>query len=173
MRRGYLISLMLGLLLAGLLVLSTCTNTAESPFATPTPIPVLSPTPTLTPEPTPTPTPEPTPTPTPTPVPTPEPTPTPMPTPTPTPIPPPPQADFVGSRTVCNGSCTISFSDLSTGEITSWSWDFGDGQTSTLQNPSHDYIHNGLYTVTLTITGPGGTDVETKNSYIYLQGCYT
>lgn len=170
MRRGYAIFLVLGLLLGGLLAFTACPNPAATPSATPTPSPVLSPTP--TPEPTPTPTPEQTPIPTLTPTPTPEPTPTPIPTPTPTPIP-PPQADFIGSRTVCNGGCTVSFSDLSTGEITSWSWDFGDGQTSTLQNPSYDYSHDGLYTVILTITGPGGIDVETKTNYIYVIGCVT
>jgi PKD repeat protein len=79
----------------------------------------------------------------------------------------------VGSPTVGNGETTVSFTDLSTGEITSWSWDFGDGNTNTLQNPSNNYSHDGLYTVTLTVTGPGGTDVETKPSYIYVQGCST
>jgi hypothetical protein len=118
------------------------------------------------------PTPTPTATPTPTPEPTPTPTPEPTPTPSPTPIP-PPVADFEGSPTVCNGPTTVSFTDLSTGEITSWSWDFGDGHTSTLQNPSNYYNHNGTYTVTLTVTGPGGTDVETKIGYIYVYGCPT
>jgi PKD repeat protein len=183
MRRRYSILLGLGLLLVGLLAFSACPNLAATPSTTPTPTPVPSPTPTpiATPLATPTPlwssapSPAPTPAPTPTPMATPEPTPspTPMPTPTPTPIPPPPQADFVGSPTVCNGQTTVQFTDQSTGEITSWSWDFGDGHTSTLQNPSNFYTSNGLYTVTLAATGPGGTDVETKNSYIYVQGCST
>ena len=145
---------------------------------------LLGPTPTPTPEPTLTPTPAPTTTPTATPSPIPTPEPTPMPTPGLTPSPtlmptstptlmPPPQADFVGSPRVCNGQTTVQFTDQSTGEITSWSWDFGDGHTSTLQNPSNYYTNDGLYTVTLAATGPGGTDVETKNSYIYVQGCST
>ena len=147
-------------------------NGAPSPSPTPSQAPTLTlePTPTLSP----TSTPMPIPTPEPTPMPTLELTPSPtlMPTSTPTAIP-PPQADFVGSPTVCNGATTVSFTDLSTGEITSWSWDFGDGHTSTLQNPSNYYNYDGLYTVTLTATGPGGTDVETKSSYIYVQGCST
>ena len=40
--------------------------------------------------------------------------------------------------------------------ITSWLWDFGDGQTSTLQNPSHVYATPGSYTVTLTVTNSDG-----------------
>ncbi len=184
MRRSYSIFLVPGLLVVGLLAFSACPNPAATPSASPTPSPVLSPTPTIIPTPVATstpicspsvpPTPTPTLAPTPTPMPTPEltPSPTPMPTLTQSPTP-PPQADFVGSPTVCNGQTTVQFTDQSTGEITSWSWDFGDGHTSTLQNPSNYYTNNGLYTVTLAAAGPGGTDVETKNSYIYVQGCST
>ncbi len=47
---------------------------------------------------------------------------------------------------------TLYFTDLSTGNaIINWSWDFGDGSTSNLQNPSHTYATNGTYTVTLAI----------------------
>ncbi|MBM3157284.1 MAG: PKD domain-containing protein [Chloroflexi bacterium] len=104
--------------------------------------------------------------PAPTPTPTPEPTPTPSPTPIPTPV-----ADFVGSPTSCYGPTTVTFTDLSTGEITTWLWNFGDGKTSTLQHPSNYYNHNGTYTVSLTVWGPGGTDNETKVDYIYVTGC--
>ena len=49
-------------------------------------------------------------------------------------------------------SCTISFTDASTGSpITSWNWNFGDGQTSNLQNPVHTYSASGTYSVCLTI----------------------
>jgi hypothetical protein len=40
------------------------------------------------------------------------------------------------------------------GVITDWSWDFGDGQTSTDRNPTHTYATPGLYDFTLTVTGP-------------------
>jgi len=53
------------------------------------------------------------------------------------------------------------FTDGSTGEITSWDWDFGDSNTSTSENPSHTFADPGGYTVTLTVTGPGGSDVAT------------
>jgi len=78
-----------------------------------------------------------------------------------------PVADFSGSPTSGTAPLTVFFSDLSTGDITSWSWDFGDGVgTSTAQNPSYRYDNAGTYTVSLTVTGPGGSDTETKPDYI-------
>jgi PKD repeat protein len=49
----------------------------------------------------------------------------------------------------------FAFTDQSTGPITSRSWNFGDGTSSTSTNPSHVYTHAGQFTVTLTITGNG------------------
>ena len=49
---------------------------------------------------------------------------------------------------------------------TSWSWTFGDGGTSTAQNPSHTYTAAGTYTVTLTASNAFGSDGETKTNYI-------
>ncbi|MEO5572385.1 MAG: PKD domain-containing protein [Bacteroidia bacterium] len=51
------------------------------------------------------------------------------------------------------GTLSINFTDASTSSytITSWLWDFGDGTTSTAQNPSHTYAHDGTYYVCLTI----------------------
>jgi len=60
----------------------------------------------------------------------------------------------------------VNFTDQSTGNITSWSWDFGDGSTSEDQNPTHTYHEPGDYTVILSANGPGGTDTETKTDYI-------
>ncbi|NPD45281.1 MULTISPECIES: PKD domain-containing protein [unclassified Lentimicrobium] len=50
--------------------------------------------------------------------------------------------------------------------ITSWSWDFGDGQTSTLQNPSHTFTNNGEFTVSLTVSDGVGMHTETKSNYV-------
>jgi len=61
---------------------------------------------------------------------------------------------------------TVNFTDQSTGDITSWSWDFGDGATSTEQNPSHTYTDAGTYTVSLAVTGLCGSDMETKTDFI-------
>lgn len=55
---------------------------------------------------------------------------------------------------------TVTFTDSSTGDPVSWSWDFGDGATSTSQNPSHQYSEVGTYTVKLTVTYADG---ETKS----------
>ena len=51
----------------------------------------------------------------------------------------------------------VLFKDQSKGEITTWHWDFGDGNTSDQQNPMHTYQQAGKYIVVLTITGPEGT----------------
>ncbi|MHA1568168.1 MAG: M14 family zinc carboxypeptidase [Alphaproteobacteria bacterium] len=61
---------------------------------------------------------------------------------------------------------TVNFTDNSTGDVTGWDWDFGDGGSSTAQNPSHEYTTNGLFTVSLTVTGPGGTDTLVKEDFI-------
>lgn len=59
-------------------------------------------------------------------------------------------AEF-GATTVCPGQ-TTTFTDLSSG-ASSWNWSFGDGGTSTQQNPSHVYTAAGSYTVTLSVSG--------------------
>ncbi|MBG00632.1 MAG: hypothetical protein CMI36_16705 [Owenweeksia sp.] len=61
----------------------------------------------------------------------------------------------LGSATMTN--LAVTFTDNSVG-ATSWSWNFGDGNTAATQNPVHNYTNNGGYQVTLTITGPCGTD---------------
>jgi PKD repeat protein len=77
-----------------------------------------------------------------------------------------PGADFTADLTSGPVSLTVNFTDQSTGDITSWSWDFGDEATSTEQNPSHTYTDPGTYTVSLTVTGPAGSDTNTKADYI-------
>ncbi len=79
---------------------------------------------------------------------------------------PPPQADFTADRTSGPVPLTVSFTDQSTGSVDSWSWDFGDGFTSSQQNPSHIYVEPGDYDVSLTISFPGGSDTKTRNDYI-------
>jgi Flp pilus assembly protein TadG len=132
---------------------------------------IVTSTPTPNPLPTPTPTPAPTPTPTPTPDPLATPTPTPAPTPTPTPTPfcIPPTADFSLSPTSGKKKkTTFDFTDLSTTTVLcplTWSWNFGDGagdSTSTLQNPSHVYEAQGVYTVTLVASNFGGSSTRTR-----------
>jgi PKD repeat protein len=57
---------------------------------------------------------------------------------------------------------TVNFSDTSTGLITGWEWNFGDGTTSLEQNCTHTYVNPGIYTVTLSLKGPGGTGKAEK-----------
>jgi len=56
----------------------------------------------------------------------------------------------------------ISFTDESAGTITSWKWDFGDGITSAVQHPTHQYEKAGKYIVTLWIEGPAGKSRRAK-----------
>lgn len=74
-------------------------------------------------------------------------------------------ADFSANRTVAYIFGDVEFSDGSTA-ATSWSWDFGDGGSSTLQNPSHTYNAAGIYNVSLTING--SADTETKTGFIQI-----
>ena len=56
----------------------------------------------------------------------------------------------------------VAFQDESTGKITSWRWDFGDGATSTEQHPLHQYEKPGQYVVALYIEGPAGKSHMSK-----------
>lgn len=56
----------------------------------------------------------------------------------------------------------VAFKDLSVGRITSWKWDFGDGQSSTEQNPIHTYHDAGQYVVVLYVDGPDGKSRRAK-----------
>ncbi len=78
----------------------------------------------------------------------------------------PPTADFAGAPLVGTAPLTVTFTDASSGEITAYLWNFGDGITSTVQNPSHTYTAAGVYTVSLTVSGPGGSDSLTRTDYI-------
>ena len=60
----------------------------------------------------------------------------------------------------------VAFSDVSGGNPASWEWDFGDGNSSTLQNPVHVYSSSGSYTVNLTITNTLGSNSSVKTNYI-------
>lgn len=80
----------------------------------------------------------------------------------------PPLAGFESNKqSTCDGE--IEFTDMSTGFPSSWSWNFGDGMTSTDQNPVHDYQTTGLFTVSLTTSNSFGSDTETKTNYISVE----
>jgi PKD repeat protein len=65
-------------------------------------------------------------------------------------------ADFSYSPDIA--TAPITFQDQSTGSPTSWKWDFGDGTSSTQQNPVKTYTKEGKYKVTLTVSKAGATN---------------
>ncbi|MFN8359117.1 MAG: PKD domain-containing protein [Candidatus Kapaibacterium sp.] len=78
-------------------------------------------------------------------------------------------AGFNASTTKGAAPLTINFTDATTGNPTSWSWDFGDNQTSTQQNPTHTYTTPGNYTVKLTVSNAITNDTKTKESFIIVE----
>lgn len=81
-------------------------------------------------------------------------------------------ADFTAVGAVGGGvsgapPLTVNFVDLSGGAVATWLWGFGDGATSTAQNPSHTYELEGLFDVSLTVTdGGSATDTKTVVGYV-------
>ncbi len=84
--------------------------------------------------------------------------------------PPAPVAGFTASVTNGCAPLSVAFTDESTGDITGWAWDFGDGGTSTVQNPTYAFVDPGQYDVALTVTGPGGDNTLTMNGYVTVDG---
>jgi PKD repeat protein len=79
------------------------------------------------------------------------------------------QANFSGSPTRGLAPLTVDFTNQSTGDYETSLWKFGDGVTSTLESPTHTYVAGGIYTVTLSIDGPGRTDTEVKPAYVTVE----
>ena len=77
-----------------------------------------------------------------------------------------PSANFTGSPLSGCSPLIVNFQDLSTGGPTTWAWDFGNGNTSSLQNPTATYFNSGMYTVTLTVTNARGSNTLMRSQYI-------
>ncbi|MBC7250776.1 MAG: PKD domain-containing protein, partial [Anaerolineae bacterium] len=77
-----------------------------------------------------------------------------------------PVADFSAEPLSGTVPLTVTFSNQSGGEITAYEWAFGDGMTDTITHPVHVYTTTGVYTVSLTASGPGGSDTLTRTNYI-------
>ena len=75
-------------------------------------------------------------------------------------------AKFTSNVITGNAPLTVQFTDQSTGTPTSWAWDFGDGATSNIHNPTHIYSTAGNYTVTLTAVNGADSNKVTKSNYI-------
>jgi len=83
-------------------------------------------------------------------------------------LPLPPEAKFEANKEItCTGM--VEFTDNSINEPDEWLWDFGDGETSDLQNPVHQYAQNGTYTVSLTVTNEFGTNTIEKENLITVE----
>ncbi|WNY23344.1 hypothetical protein MmiHf6_06510 [Methanimicrococcus hongohii] len=77
-----------------------------------------------------------------------------------------PVADFSGTPTSGVGPLSVQFTDKSQGSSLTYSWDFGDGTTSTSKDPKHTYSAEGTYTVKLTVKNTYGENTATKDKYI-------
>ena len=76
------------------------------------------------------------------------------------------KASFAAAPVAGYAPLTVSFTDLSTGIIATRSWSFGDLQAGSDANPSHVYARPGSYVVSLTVTGPAGSDTMTRADLI-------
>jgi gliding motility-associated-like protein len=80
-----------------------------------------------------------------------------------------PVANFSANpRDVC-AQVPVFFTDLSTGNVTHWLWSFGDGATSTQQNPTHIYEDTGYFHVQLIVWNRGCPDTIRFNNYIHIK----
>ncbi len=87
-----------------------------------------------------------------------------------------PSADFSTDLIEGPPPTEIRFKDTSSGTVTEWLWDFGDGTTSTERNPAHTYKgdpNKEFFTVTLMVKGPGGSDTVKKVDYIRISEACT
>lgn len=73
-----------------------------------------------------------------------------------------PVPNFSINNDNCHAACTISFQNTTIGEKVQYQWDFGDGGTSTEENPAHEYAQMGTYQVKLTAQNTGGAESVVK-----------
>jgi PKD repeat protein len=82
----------------------------------------------------------------------------------------PPVADFAVSGTSGCAPLLIGFTNLSTGDVSDWFWDFGDDSTSTLSSPYHEYLQEGVYTVKLRVQNDCTLDSVVRTEYVTVSG---
>ncbi len=78
-------------------------------------------------------------------------------------------AGFSAKPRVGVAPLTVKFTNSSTGDISTWQWDFGDNQTSSKRSPTHVYNIPGKYTVSLTVKGLGGNSTLVKADRITVE----
>lgn len=76
------------------------------------------------------------------------------------------EASFSADKTSGTESLSVSFTSDSKGDIETHYWNFGDGHFSTEQNPVHIFHNAGVYDISLTVSGPLGSDMKTRFGYI-------
>jgi PKD repeat protein len=81
-------------------------------------------------------------------------------------------AAFDMSTSNASAGASVTFTDRSAGSPTTWAWSFGDGSTSTLQNPVHAYAAPGTYLVTLTASNASTSGIATKNLSVTANAAY-
>jgi PKD repeat protein len=81
-----------------------------------------------------------------------------------------PLVDFTANTTTGRAPLTVRFNGTSTGFPLRWSWDFGDGSTSSLEDPLHTYVNPGNYTVTLHVVYTTGSASKVKPGYVTVTG---
>ena len=81
-------------------------------------------------------------------------------------VPAAPVAEFSANPTSGDAPLLVNFTNLSTGSIDTFAWTFGNGDLSSAAEPTYTYTTPGSYTVSLTVTGAGGSDTVTMNSLI-------
>ena len=79
------------------------------------------------------------------------------------------EAAFDANPTIGEEPLEVAFENKSSGSHSFYSWDFGDGSTSTAENPKHIYPQPGSYTISLEVSGEGGTDKVTMQDFIVVE----
>jgi len=77
-------------------------------------------------------------------------------------IPAAPVANFTSTPNNGTASLFVQFNDTSTGSVTSYAWDFGDGGSDNIANPNHTFVSPGVYLVTLTVSNLGGSSSHSE-----------
>ena len=80
-----------------------------------------------------------------------------------------PRAEFDGAPLEGALPLTVQFEDKTEGAVSDWFWKFGDGNTSTEQNPTHTYNEHGKHTVNLTVSYNGVSDTMSKIDYVIVE----
>jgi len=79
-----------------------------------------------------------------------------------------PNLKTISPLSYCSAPQTVEFEGLTTLPVNNYLWNFGDGNTSTAQNPTHTYSQPGNYTVSLEVNGCNNTNTIAKNAYIQI-----